>query len=224
MPVYYINSTSSRWSRWYAPTSATTATNTNWITWATNGTAATTITTPTIPTIYWYVADDWSNDNTYTPIRIMTPQRRPIAPERFYIARRTRIQAAEDELRCYYEQEQRRQQNDIRRQHDQAARDRSRELLLAHLTPAQRETFDKNKWFIVEGGLSKQRYRIRDSGHMVANIDVLGEITDIVSHRLCGHCDLNEVPLYDQLLAQKMMLELDEERFLKLANRHRVVG
>lgn len=224
MPVYYINSTA---SRWYTPTSATTATNCNWINWATNGTAATTITTTAItPTIYWYVADDWSNDNTWVRAQARSIMTRP------YIARRSRAQAAEDELRYYYEQEQRRQQSDIRRQHDQAARDRSRELLLAHLTPAQRETFDKNKWFIVEGGLSKQRYRIRDTGHMVANIDVLDDtfVLDAakdqarVSHRLCGHCDINEVPLYDQLLAQKMMLELDEERFLKLANRHRVVA
>ncbi|MCK1670339.1 hypothetical protein [Bradyrhizobium sp. 150] len=218
MPLYYNNGTV---SRWYMPTSATAATNCNWINWATNGTAATTITTAITPTIYWYVADDWSNDNTYTPVRIMTPQRVLARP---YIARRSAVLAAEDELRYYYEQEQRSQAATIRHQHAAAARERSRELLLAHLTSAQRETFAKNKWFIVEGGLSKQRYRIRDTGHMVANIDVLGEVSDIVSHRLCGHCDLNEVPLYDQLLAQKMMLELDEERFLKIANRHRVVA
>ncbi|WP_456679452.1 hypothetical protein [Bradyrhizobium sp. S3.7.6] len=114
------------------------------------------------------------------------------------------------------------------RAHPAEAVARSRELLLAHLTPAQRETFEKNKWFIVEGGLSKQHYRIRDAGHMVANIDVLSaplEGIDLAPlYRLCGHCDLGAVPLYDQLLAQKMMLEYDEERFLKLANRHRAVA
>jgi hypothetical protein len=240
MPVYYINNTV---SRWYTPTSATTTTGSNWITWATTGTAATTATTTLItPTIYWYVADDWSNDNnTYTPIRAMIPSpipdRNRQTAQRIYLATRDRARAAEDELRYYYEQQQRNQAANIRQHHAKAAQDRARELLLAHLTPAQRATFEENKWFIVEGGLSKQRYRIRDTGHMVANIDVL-DVPKIlgrddhpdaiheakVTHRLCGHCDISEVPLYDQLLAQKMMLELDEERFLKLANRHRVVA
>jgi hypothetical protein len=57
-------------------------------------------------------------------------------------------------------------------QRRQAASDRANQLLLDHLTPAQRDTYTKNGWFIVQGGRSKTKYRIR-SGSLVANVDVL---------------------------------------------------
>lgn len=98
------------------------------------------------------------------------------------------------------------------------AKERARELLLEHLTPSQRETFDANGWFIVEGGKSKTKYRIRAREDMVANVDVMkGEQT---SHRLCAHVRVGTVPLGDQLLAQKVMIELAEDDFLRTANRH----
>lgn len=100
----------------------------------------------------------------------------------------------------------------------QSAKERANQLLLEHLTPEQAETFSKNKWFIVEGGKSKQKYRIRDKGSLVANVDVLDG--DKVAHRLCAHAPISDVPLHDNLLAQKTMLELDEEHFLRIANRH----
>src|SRR5215813_1555829 len=37
---------------------------------------------------------------------------------------------------------------------------KARALLLSHLTPGQRETFINHGWFIVEGGVSKKRYRM----------------------------------------------------------------
>lgn len=95
---------------------------------------------------------------------------------------------------------------------------RAAELLLEHLSPAQRKTFVDNKWFIVVGA-SDARYRIRDNnGSVVANIDVL-DSEDTITARLCGHAQLG-IPHADQLLAQKMMLECDEEAFLRVANRH----
>jgi hypothetical protein len=104
-----------------------------------------------------------------------------------------------------------------------AAKARARELLVARLTPEQRETFERNKWFIVIGGKSKRRYRIRDTGCTVANIDLLGELPGGgVVHRLCGHIDGGYMcPLEDHLLGQKLSLEHDEERFLAVANIHR---
>jgi len=98
-----------------------------------------------------------------------------------------------------------------------AASDRAGELLLNHLTPQQRETYAKNGWFIVEGGKTKTKYRIR-GGTLVANIDVLDR-RDRSTHRLCGHAQ-SHIPMGDQLLAQKIMLELAEDEFLRLANRH----
>jgi hypothetical protein len=97
----------------------------------------------------------------------------------------------------------------------QAALARSREFLLAHLTPAQRRTFEENRWFVVQGGNTRQRYRIRTESY-TGNIDVLDG--ERVAYRLCAHC--SNVPLYDHHLAQKMSLECDEENFLRVANRH----
>ena len=104
--------------------------------------------------------------------------------------------------------------------HSDEAKERARNLLLGHLSPAQRETYEENRWFIVEGGRSQTKYRINYSSHMVANIDVMSDELDRVKHHLCGHCGLDDVPIGDQLLAQKLMLEYDEDRFLRLANRH----
>lgn len=115
--------------------------------------------------------------------------------------------------------EQRRKQAKELASHADAAKDRARNLLLDNLTTEQRETFEKNGWFVVEGGKSKKRYRIGGKdGHVAANIEVLSG--DEVSHRLCGHCHVAKAPLGDQLLAQKLMLEHAEDDFIQIANRH----
>jgi len=113
--------------------------------------------------------------------------------------------------------EQQMQQNREDQQRRAAATDRARELLLEHLTPQQRETYVKNGWFVVEGGRTKTKYRIR-GGTLVANIDVLDK-RDRSMHRLCGHAQ-SHIPMGDQLLSQKIMLELAEDDFLRIANRH----
>ncbi len=101
---------------------------------------------------------------------------------------------------------------------EQPACDRAKELLLSHLTPAQKESFEKNKWFVVTGGRSKREYRIRTE-HTTVNIDVLDGKK--VLHKLCAHPNnASGVPLCDRLLAQKLMLEASEDDFLKIANRH----
>lgn len=102
----------------------------------------------------------------------------------------------------------------------EAAAKRAEGLLLSCLTPQQLETYKANKWFVVEGGKSKTKYRVRHADHMVANVDVLKD-DGTVSHRLCAHLPIGTVPTSDQLLAQKLMLEGNEDHFLKTANRHR---
>jgi hypothetical protein len=91
--------------------------------------------------------------------------------------------------------------------------DRARELLLSHLTEEQRATFIENRWFVVIGGRSRMRYRI-ETGHLVANVRRLDD-----NARLCAHCD-HSLPMDDHLIAQKLMLEYDEDAFLAIANRH----
>jgi hypothetical protein len=98
-----------------------------------------------------------------------------------------------------------------------AALAKSRELLLANLTPAQRETFETHQWFVVTGGKTKQQYRIRTANYQ-GNIDVF-EGERIVA-KLC--CHLGDVPLHDHHLAQKLLLQFDEDDFLRTANRTRV--
>jgi hypothetical protein len=102
--------------------------------------------------------------------------------------------------------------------HTQEARDRAMELLIENLTAEQRSTFEKNKWFVVVGGKSGQKYRIHANDNVAANIDVLDG--DSVRRRLCGHCDISRIPLGDHILAQKMMLEMAEDDFLRIANKH----
>jgi hypothetical protein len=97
----------------------------------------------------------------------------------------------------------------------EVAGSRSRELLMSHLTPDQRNAFEQNKWFIVEGGRTKQKYKIHANGSLNANVEVIGK-----NHRLCAHCDHYSMPYNDHVLMQKVMLELDEDSFLRIANRH----
>lgn len=122
--------------------------------------------------------------------------------------------------RIWLEGERRRQAGILGR-HKRLAKIRAEEILLENLTPEQRQTFEENDWFVVEGGKSGKRYRIEKIGSLAANIAVLRADNDNrVDHRLCGHCDLHEVPLGDHLLAQKIMLEHAEDEFIRLANRH----
>lgn len=105
--------------------------------------------------------------------------------------------------------------------HD-AARSRAQELLIEHLTPAQRESFKALGWFVVQGGKSGTKYRITSRG-VAGNIEVLakgGGDHDRATHRLCCHATDGGIPNADQWLAQKIMLELAEDDFLRKANRH----
>ena len=119
----------------------------------------------------------------------------------------------------YVEMQRQRQSRQVKR-HEREAKKRARDLLLARLTDEQRRTFIENKWFMVEGGATKKRYRIRDKGDLIANIDVLADTSDEIAHHLCGHARIADIPLEDQLLTQKLMLEFDEQEFLRIANVH----
>lgn len=113
------------------------------------------------------------------------------------------------------------QRSELRNLERQVARERARGLLLEHLTPAQRKTFEKNAWFVVEGGRSKKRYRIEARG-VAGNVYQLDQKGHVVA-TFCGHAD-HSIPDYDQYLAQKLMLEANEDAYLALANRRLVAG
>lgn len=102
---------------------------------------------------------------------------------------------------------------------DNKARRRARLLLMTQLSDEQRKQYTKERCFTVIGGASKTKYRIREVDHLVANVDVLDK-KGRVTHRLCAHAPLGSVPLADQLLVQKTYLEMNEDYFLRTANRH----
>jgi hypothetical protein len=94
------------------------------------------------------------------------------------------------------------------------------ELLMTYLDEEQRKTFKDHGWFVVKGGKTGHEYRVRDNGRSrVANVDRMKD--GHVVERLCCHID-HHLPHGDHLLAQKVSLEFDEDRFLRKANRHAV--
>jgi hypothetical protein len=88
------------------------------------------------------------------------------------------------------------------------ARLRAEALLWAWLSPAQRQQYRARRWFEVRT-TSGRRYRILRGG--VVRIDPHGS----------GYCieAASPVPVADEMLANKLLLETDERRFLATAHR-----
>src|SRR5450631_3915116 len=109
----------------------------------------------TVPTGLW--ASAITNPCYYTEQDVNHQQYMALAQQRvvaYY--ERTAEEVAQQQAQA---QEQARRQAEYSRQHQEALA-KSRELLLEHLTPEQRKTFQDKKWFLVEGGVSKTVYRI----------------------------------------------------------------
>jgi hypothetical protein len=90
------------------------------------------------------------------------------------------------------------------------ARMRAEALLWAWLSPAQRRQYRARRWFEVRTA-SGRRYRILRGG--VVRVDPRGS----------GYCieATTPVPVADEMLANKLLLETDERRFLATAHRFR---
>lgn len=93
------------------------------------------------------------------------------------------------------------------------ANDRSRELLLRFLTPEQREQFsgERGSSFTTTAP-SGRKYEIRWGG--IDRLDDKGE-------RICSYCyepEQSGLPIYDQMLARKLMVEHHEEQVLREGN------
>jgi hypothetical protein len=88
------------------------------------------------------------------------------------------------------------------------ARLRAEALLWAWLSPAQRKQYRARRWFEVTTA-SGRRYRILRGG--VVRLDPRGS----------GYCieATSPVPVADEMLANKLLLETDERRFLATAHR-----
>jgi hypothetical protein len=90
------------------------------------------------------------------------------------------------------------------------ARLRAEALLWAWLTPAQRKQYRGRRWFEVTTG-SGRRYRILRGA--VVRVDPRGSAYCIEA--------ASPVPVADEMLANKLLLETDERRFLATAHRFR---
>jgi hypothetical protein len=88
------------------------------------------------------------------------------------------------------------------------ARRRAEALLWAWLSPAQRRQYRARRWFEVMTA-SGRRYRVLRGG--VVRLDPRGS----------GYCieATSPVPVADEMLANKLLLETDERRFLATAHR-----
>jgi len=90
------------------------------------------------------------------------------------------------------------------------ARLRAEALLWAWLSPAQRRQYRTRRWFEVTT-TSGRRYRILRGG--VVRLDPRGSAYCIEA--------TSSVPVADEMLANKLLLETDERRFLATAHRFR---
>lgn len=93
-----------------------------------------------------------------------------------------------------------------------ATESRARELLLSVLDGGQKKAYRKDRKFPVVGSNGK-RYLLGD--HVTAE---LGDAGKVVA-RFCIHTKAWQIPQADQVLARKLLLEADEDTFLRIANR-----
>jgi hypothetical protein len=89
----------------------------------------------------------------------------------------------------------------------------ARELLLSHLDEEQTEEWQRCRRFHVQTANGERTYRIREG--ITGNIRLIREGQEVEEY--CIHP--SGYPIEDTLLTQKLLLETDEEEFLRIANR-----
>jgi hypothetical protein len=96
------------------------------------------------------------------------------------------------------------------------AEKRSLELLKSWLSPQQRRDYEAHNFFCVVGSDTGTHYRlVREHSYNILELDKEGALT---GQKFCV-VPAQSVALGDQLLAQKIWLETDETRTLKIANK-----
>lgn len=188
------------WYVWTRSTASSTATTTDpWPDWCGNSTTSSTVSVTSSSETTWLY---WSQDGGYQ----VTPPARAETEE----ARVERLRLAEESAARW------KAKAEEEKKAREAAEARAEALLVENLSEEQRADYRKHRHFVVHGRRARYRIRYGRSG----NIDVVGRDGKIV-HRLCAH-PLETVPNPDTMLAQKLMLEHDEDGFERLANRHHI--
>ena len=184
------------WRAWTASgTAATSSTAVVWDYWC-NGTAVTSPGETDTTGIVWLRWTTCTTSNT-APVEAIAPRpARPLSPEE------AERRQAEIERRLVEEEKRRK-----------AAERRARKLLLQCLNLEQKLSYTRTQKFRVEAP-SGRVYELRRG--WAGNVDELGADGKPVN-RLCIHPG-QLIPAEDNLLAQKLMIETDEEAFRRKAN------
>jgi len=98
------------------------------------------------------------------------------------------------------------------------ANHRAEKLLMQFLNDRQREQFTRERFFEVASADGNRRYRIKEG--WAGNVEVISP-EGVIIETLCIH-PTKEMPSADNLLAQKLMIETNEELFRKTANITRI--
>ena len=182
---------------YYASTNSSTCDNT-WTYWTSGTTAGTCNVT-------------WNTWNE--PVGVPTIWQQPVLTEE-QIAEQQQCSA---ELNRVLEEanEQYRQEQLRVEERRNAADAKAKELLQSFLTPEQLKSLEEQSNFIVESE-SKRLYKLRKmNNNGVLEIDQEGKRIG----GLCANFGGADIPTYDLMLAQKLMIETNEELFLRTARR-----
>jgi len=145
-------------------------------------------------------------------VQVALPVRPELTPEeRAQMAARQAELAAERER---YRVEWEAKQTALRVAREQAV-GRAESLLRSLLSQEQLAMFTRERAFVVNG--RRDRYRIR-AGRQ-GNVDVVGH-DGRIREVLCIH-PREDVPNFDTMVAQKLMIEDNEDSFVALANKSR---
>lgn len=181
------------WVTWNETASTTTNLTVVWDHWIGTTSTATTTTTTTI----WTGWTSGTGDTLSRPV--VVAHRRAQTPEELEVLRQ-RQQEYEDRIRR-------------EREEKDAADKRAEELLVEHLNGRQRRQYRKDKSFTMVGR-DGNRYRVtRAWGGHVLRISKGGKPLE----RWCVHPD-RTVPLPDNQLIAKLMLETNPEEYRRIAN------
>lgn len=185
------------WGYWTTGTSSSTCATYTWGYWTGNcNNSATTTATGGV----WFKWVATSSQTCGTSYRYIPPE--PTAEE---LAERKKRQAEAKAAEAE------------RKKKEEEADKRAEELLVAQLDGEQRKQYRRDRTFFMRAR-DGRRYHVRRgwSGH-VSRVDDAGKELE----RFCIHPRVC-VPLPDNQLVAKLMLETDPEMFLKTANRHAV--
>ncbi len=107
-----------------------------------------------------------------------------------------------------------------RKVRDHCASRRAEALLFEHLTDEQIEEWKASKQFHVQTREGERVYRIKRgrAGNIVLVKDGDREAERLASFCIHEYHPDGSVPLEDNVLAQKLLLEADEDEFLRIAN------